>query len=57
MDIDSLMEWLEVSKKINKQTQNDFYKIGDKEMSMMQIGKYNAYDDVLRYIEVMRKVS
>jgi len=26
-------------------------------MSMMQLGKYNAYEDVLRYIEAMRKVS
>jgi len=57
MDIDSLVKWLEVSKQINRQTRNDFEKIGDKEMSMMQLGKYNAYEDVLRYIQAMCKVS
>jgi len=57
MDIDSLVEWLEISKQINRQIRHDFDKIGDKEMSMMQLGKYNAYEDVLRYIQVMREVS
>ena len=57
MNIDDLVSWLTKSKTISKRTQTDFEQIGDKEMSMMQLGKYNAYEDVLRYIKVMREVS
>ena len=57
MNIDDLVSWLTKNKTIAKCTQTDFEQIGDKEMSMMQVGKYNAYEDVLRYIKVMREVS
>ena len=57
MDIDDLVSWLTKNKTISKCTRTDFEQIGDKEMSMMQLGKYNAYEDVLRYIQAMREVS
>ena len=53
MDIDGLVEWLTECKTIAKRTRTDFEQIGDKEMSMMQLGKYNAYEDVLRYIKAL----
>jgi len=48
-----LVEWLTECKTIAKRTRTDFEQIGDKEMSMMQLGKYNGYEDVLRYIKAL----
>ena len=53
IDDNKLNTWLTECKTISNRTRIDFELIGDKEMSMMQLGKYNAYDDVLRYIKAL----
>ena len=48
---DDLIYWIKECIKKTEQTRNDFDKIGDKEMSLVQSGKNIAFDAVLRYLD------